>query len=45
MTSEMKTETMASESKERLRRHVIAAGSSCRVEEGVDKVISLPTAL
>jgi hypothetical protein len=29
----------------KLRCHVIAAGSSHRVEEGVDKVVSLPAAL
>jgi hypothetical protein len=45
MTSETKTETMASESKERQWRRVVATESSRRVEEGVDKVISLPDAL
>jgi hypothetical protein len=29
----------------KLRRHDIAAGSSRRVEEGVDEVVSLPAAL
>jgi hypothetical protein len=45
MTSETKAETMASDSKERLQRWVVAAGSSRPVDEGVDKVVSLPTAL
>jgi hypothetical protein len=37
MTSKIETETTASESKERLRRRVVAAGSSSRIQEGVDK--------
>jgi hypothetical protein len=45
MTSETKIETMSSESKERLRRRVVAAGSSRRVQKGADKVVSLPAAL
>jgi hypothetical protein len=45
MTSETKIETTASESKERLRHHVVAAVSSRRVQEGVDIVVSLPAAL
>jgi hypothetical protein len=31
--------------KQRLRHRVVAAGSSRRVEEGINKVVSLPTAL
>jgi hypothetical protein len=45
MTSETKTETTASESKERLRHHVVATESSHWVEEGINKVVSLPAAL
>jgi hypothetical protein len=45
MTSETKIETTASESKERLRHHVVAAGSSRWVQEGVGKVVSLLVAL
>jgi hypothetical protein len=36
---------MVSESKERLRHHVVTVGSSRRVQEGVDKVVSVPVAL
>jgi hypothetical protein len=39
-----KTETTASESKERLWRCVVAVGSSHRVQEGITKFISLPAA-
>jgi hypothetical protein len=45
MTNEIKTETTASKSKERLWRYVLSAGSSRQVEEGVDKVVSLPAAM
>jgi hypothetical protein len=41
MTNEIKTKTMVGKSKE-LWHHIVAARSSRRVEEGVDKVISLP---
>jgi hypothetical protein len=44
-TSETKTKTTAHESKERLRRHIVVAGFSRRVEEAVDEVISRLTAL
>jgi hypothetical protein len=45
MKSEMKTETTASESKERLQCRVVAAESSRRVQEGIDKIVSLAAAL
>jgi hypothetical protein len=45
MTSETKIETTADKSKEQLQHRVIAVGSSHRVQEGVDKVISLFVAL
>jgi hypothetical protein len=45
MTSKTKIKTTANESKEWLQRCVIAAGSSRRVEEGVDKVESLRVVL
>jgi hypothetical protein len=45
MTSEIKTETTASESKERQCPHVVAAGSSRLIEEAVDEVVSQPAAL
>jgi hypothetical protein len=45
MTSETKTETTASESKERLCPHIVAAGSSHLIEEAIDKVVSWLAAL
>jgi hypothetical protein len=39
------TKTTASENKERLRRRIVAAGSSRQVEETVDEVVSWPAAL
>jgi hypothetical protein len=45
MTSETKIKTTASESKERLWHCVVAAKSSHRVQEGVDKIVPLPITL
>jgi hypothetical protein len=45
MTSKSKIETTASERKLELWCHIIAVGSSDRVEEDVDEVVNLPAAL
>jgi hypothetical protein len=37
--------TSSQQVKQLLWHHVVATGSSCQVEEAIDKVVSLPTAL
>jgi hypothetical protein len=40
-----KLKLQQAKAKQKLWRHVVAAGSSHRVEEGINEVVSLPVAL